>query len=63
MIHSSTKRSTQDKGSLLVVRRIRKIRLSATLNSESNINLQKLRLNNLLVYTAKNLTKESPFKS
>lgn len=63
MIHSSTNRSTQDNGSLHVVRGIRKILLSATLNSESNINLQKLRLNNLLVYTAKNLTKESPFKS
>ena len=61
VIHSSTNRSTQDNGSLHVVRGIRKILLSATLNSESNINLQKLRLNNLLVYTAKNLTKENVF--
>lgn len=38
---------------------MRKILLSATLNSESNINIEKLHLNNLLVYTAKSVTAQS----
>lgn len=38
---------------------MRKILLSATLNSESNINIEKLRLNTLLVYTAKSVTAQS----
>lgn len=37
----------------------RKILLSATLNTESNINIEKLRLANILVYTANGMTKES----
>lgn len=58
-IRSSSNRTSQENGSLRVIRGIRKILLSATLNSDTNINIEKLRLNNLLVYTVKNVTKES----
>lgn len=59
MIRSSSNRTAKENGSLRVIRGIRKILLSATLNSDTNINIEKLRLNNLLVYTVKSVTKES----
>lgn len=68
-IRPSFNRTAGDNGSLRMLRErdagaldiegVRKILLSATLNSESNINIEKLRLNNLLVYTAKSVTTQS----
>ena len=51
MIYLSTYHLVTDRRIVIEIEGIRKILLSATLNSERNINLEKLRLNNLLVYT------------
>ena len=58
-LQAACNRTGFDNGSLHEVRGIRKILLSATLNSERNINIQKLRLANMLVYAVRGMTSQS----